>query len=69
MLTVVAAAIGRSCSAGNKADVKSSNRGIFDNKTTHSRGNYMAAKINSTFQDLHLLFKRVYLVSKSGKGT
>ena len=32
----------RSCSAGNKADVESgssSSRGIFDNRTTHLRGN------------------------------
>ena len=43
MLTVIAAtAIGRSCSAGNKEDVKSasSSRGIFDNRTRHPHGNH-----------------------------
>ena len=41
---VAAAAIGQSCSAGNKADFKSSSSsssssGIFNNRTKHSRGN------------------------------
>ena len=42
MLSVVAAAaIGRSCSAGNKADVESGDVVVVgeDNRTTHLRGN------------------------------
>ena len=44
-MVTVAAAIAWGCSSGNLADVKSSgSRGISDNRTTHSRGNYMAVK-------------------------
>ena len=46
MLTVVAAAIGRSCLAGIKADVQSSSRGIFDNRTRHLRGNSLPPLAN-----------------------
>ena len=48
MLTVaVAAASGcRYNAAGNKADVESSSRGIFDNSTVHPRGNTQQIIIN-----------------------
>ena len=42
-MLIVAAASGWSGSAGNKADVESSSRGIFDNRTRHPRGNCRTA--------------------------
>ena len=51
MLTVVAAAaMGRSCSAGIKADIKSSSRGIFDNRSRLPHGNiFMVIRENVMF--------------------
>ena len=40
LIVVTAAAIGRSCSAGIKADVESSSKGIFDDRTKHSRSKH-----------------------------